>query len=299
MKECFEYMPVIENSGFRMDGYYVWCGSAIKENGIYYLFASRWTKKKTFPDGYMTDSEIVLATTDDISKPFKFEKVVLGKRDGNYWDSMMSHNPYIMKYNDKYVLFYIGTSDGSSKNRAVGYATSDSITGEWVRSDKPINLPNDSNNPCVVITPQGKVLLYYRNGSLQVSVAEAESIGGEYEILNFDLFKRGKIEDMFVYHNGSKYVMIAEDADGVYTGLEKGGVKFLSDDGIHWDENSAEPTYGFDISYNNGKTQTLQRRERPMILFDEEKKYLFTTAKINGEEKLIGGDTWNMVQEII
>ena len=116
---------------------------------------------------------------------------------------------------------------------------------------------------------------------------------------SLNIFPKGMIEDMFVYHDGEKYIMIAEDAGGAYTGLKKGGVRFLSHDGITWDEDSAVPAYGFNITYDDGRTEELQRRERPMILFDNDKKYLFTSAKINGELKLEGGDTWNMVQEFV
>ena len=48
----------------------------------------------------------------------------------------------------------------------------------------------------------------------------------------------------------------------------------------------------------DGSCQILQRRERPMLLEDESGLYLFTTAKIGGEDILTGGQTWNMVQKI-
>ena len=45
-----QYLPVSGDSGFRMDGYYVWCGSMIKgDDGLYYLFAARWPEETTFP----------------------------------------------------------------------------------------------------------------------------------------------------------------------------------------------------------------------------------------------------------
>ncbi len=38
-------LPAPRNGGFRMEGYWVWCGSAIKgEDNRYHLFASRWPK---------------------------------------------------------------------------------------------------------------------------------------------------------------------------------------------------------------------------------------------------------------
>ena len=71
---------------------------------------------------------------------------------------------------------------------------------------------------------------------------------------------------------------------------------FKSDDGITW--YGAEPAYGFDVSYDDGSQVKLQRRERPFLLEDGERKFLFTTAKIGGENVLTGGKTWNMVQEL-
>lgn len=298
MDYFYKLKPAITEAGFKMDGYYVWCGSVIKEKDTYYLFAARWRKEHSFPNGYMTNSEIVLAKTDSLQKPFKFIKTVIAKRDGGYWDSMMAHNPFITKIGNKYVLYYIGSPDGRFETRTIGYATADSLDGQWQRSDTPIELPPDANNPCVINTQEHGLLLYFRDGNLKVSVAKADRYDGTYTVIRDSLFQKGKIEDMFIYNDGTQYVMIAEDNDGVYTGLHKGGVRFTSANGIDWDDNNAVAAYGFDIDYMDGHKQTLQRRERPMILFDDNKQYLFTTAKSGGADRLIGGDTWNMVQEI-
>ncbi len=289
--------PAIEETGFKMDGYHVWCGSVLKENDTYYLFAARWKKDKSFPSGYFTDSEIVLATTNDLNQPFVFQKVVIGKRDGGYWDSMMAHNPYITKIGDEYVLFYIGNPDGQAATRKIGWARTKDLLGEWERSEKAIELPPDANNPCAVPTKDG-VLLYFRDGHLKVSVAKAERYDGKYTILNANLFPEAKIEDMFVYETDEGFKMIAEDNDGYYTGLFKGGVAFSSSDGIEWNSKNALQAYDFSVSYTNGRVIELQRRERPFLLFDENKVYLFNAAKINGETQETGGDTWNMFVEV-
>lgn len=299
MEKCLKLRPAVAGSGFKMEGYYVWCGSVIKEGGTYYLFAARWPKEKGFPLGYLTDSEIVLATTDDLSKPFEFKKVIISKRDGDKWDSCMAHNPYIFKDGDTYVLFYIGSPDGGIETRAIGYAYSKSLTDGWIRSDEKIDLIPDANNPAVTKTTDGKYLMYFRDGDLNVYVARADKFSGPYEIINDHIFKKGIIEDMFVYidENG-KYIMVAEDAAGKYTGLVKAGVRFESCDGVDWDGDSAVLAYDYDVDYDDGTHLFMQRRERPFILDDNGRRYLFTTAKINGEERLTGGDTWNMVQEI-
>ena len=293
-----QYHPVPVNSGFRMDGYYVWCGSMIKGNdGLYYLFAARWPEEATFPAGYMTHSEIVLATSPSPEEPFTFRKVVISGRGGDYWDAGMAHNPYVIPVDDHYVMFYIGTQNGSYEKRAIGYAYSKSLTDGWVRSDKPLDLPPNANNPAILVKDDG-VYLYFRDGNLRVSVARAETYRGPYTVLNDNLCPKGAVEDMFVYREGDRYVMLAEDAVGAYTGLKKGGVRFLSDDAVHFEADEPAQAYGFDILYEDGSKQTLQRRERPFLLFEGEDTYLFTTAKANGETALTGGDTWNMVQKL-
>jgi len=292
------FKPAVEGSGFHMDGYYVWCGSVVKEDCMYYMFASRWKRELGFPQGYMHGSEIVLAKTDDLSKPFEFERVIISARDKSFWDGTMAHNPCIVKTSSGYVLYYIGSSDGSKEKRSIGYATSNSVLGEWKRSEKPIALPPDANNPSVIEDGSGGVLLYYRDGDLRVSVARSESFFGKFDTVACDLFPRGRIEDMFVFKCNGCYKMICEDADGVFTGLKKGGVVFSSQDGIIWDESSAQAFYGFDIEYNSGKCLRLQRRERPVLFKDGANYYLFTAAKYGGNSVLEGGYSLNVLQEV-
>jgi len=299
LKEKYlKLLPAVTNSGFAMEDWYVWCGSVIKEKDTYYLFAARWPKETGFPNGYLTHSEIVLASTKNLSKPFVFEKTLISKRDGEKWDGFMAHNPFILKKDDLYLLYYIGSPDGSMKNRAIGYAWSKNLKDGWIRSEKAIPLPPNANNPAVLLDADGSVLLYYRDGNLRVSVARTDSFDGEYQIVAENLFPSSKIEDMFVYKEGSDYIMIAEDALGFYTGIHKAGVRFTSKDGIHWDETSARLAYDFDVDYDDGSAVSLQRRERPFLFRDNDKAYLFSTAKLGGEDKLTGGNTWNMVQEI-
>lgn len=298
MEKWIDFRPAVPESGFRMDGYHVWCGSVIKENGKYYLFAARWPEEKGFPGGYLTDSEIVLAVTEDLAKPFRFEKVVLSKRDGGYWDSAMQHNPFIFKIDGTYVLYYIGSPDGGVETRCIGYAWAESLTGEWHRSDEAFVLPADANNPAVVQTEDGHFLLYFRNGDCQVSVARADSYKGPFTVVNQNLFPKSAVEDMFVYKTAEGYGMIAEDCIGGYTGLSKGGVHFSSPNGIDWNEDNAVQAFDFEIRYTDGTSVLLQRRERPVLFRDGERLFLVSTAKHGGEDQWGGGKTWNMIQEI-
>lgn len=300
-KNNYIFAPVVSGSGFEMDGYFVWCGSVIEDGGKYYLFAARWKKETLFPTGYLTNSEIVVATTDDLAKPFQYQKTIISKRDGNYWDSAMAHNSYIVKADNGYYLYYIGSPDGGSQTRKIGYAFAETPNGEWHRSDQAIELPPNANNPAVLKARDGRILLYFRDGTREsrVYVAVSDRYDGNFKVENANIFPECPVEDMFVYETDNGFEMVAEDCDGYFTGIKKGGFKAYSNDGIHWDSSRTVPAYGFEIEYDDGRKTVLQRRERPFILNTNGRKYLFNGAKINGETTLTGGHTWNLVQEIL
>ena len=290
------FYPVNPETGFRMDGYYVWCGSCIKgDDGRYYLFASRWPRENGFPDGYMISSEIVLASTDSLDKPFHFEKVIFTGRDNCFWDGKMSHNPQIYKINGGYLLYYIGCPDGSYDTRKIGVAYSKSLTDGWIRPNKPISLPPNANNPSAIIEDDGSILLTFRDGSLKVSVARAARYDSDYEVIAYDIFPKGRVEDMCFFKNNGRYEILAEDNQGAYTGSIGAGVHFCSSDCIIWQTCEPMQVYTREVTYIDGTTVELQRRERPQLFSDGDSTYLFTTAKINGETRATGGDTWNMV----
>ena len=103
--------PVTEKSGFAIEGYWVWCGSVIKgEDNRYHMFASRWRKTLPMHPGWLLESEIVHAVCDTPDGEFQFEEVVLPARGAEYWDGRSTHNPHIIKYEGKYVLYYMGTT---------------------------------------------------------------------------------------------------------------------------------------------------------------------------------------------
>ncbi len=120
-------LPSPRNAGFRMEGYLVWGGSIIKAGGKYHLFASRWPEgtgnEHSLLRGYREHSEVVRAVADDPIGPYEFQEVVLDGRGGDWWDGKMCHNPKIVRVDDTFVLYYIGSAE-SSPLRKVGYAWS-------------------------------------------------------------------------------------------------------------------------------------------------------------------------------
>ena len=291
-KIAFEFDKVPKESGFRMEGYWVWCGTMIKVGSTYHLFASRWKKQGGFPDGYRQNSEIVRATSKSPLGPFKFEEVVIGERDSSFWDSNMAHNPTIHKIGNEYVLFYIGTdftthSDNySGLLRRIGYASSKSITGPWKRSDRPI-INSESNNPAILIDGN-KVKLLYRDARLKVVLAESDNYRGGYKTVNDNLSPTCKLEDFYLFKADNQYHIICEDNVGGVSGHERWGVHLFSVSGVNdWKPYNPVVVYNHDIEFTDNTILKCTRRERPQLFIENGKITYLITGIYDGK------NTWS------
>lgn len=266
--------PVPKESGFRMDGYWVWGGSMIKVNGRYHLFASRWVKDKNFPENYRNDSEIVRAISVDPLGPFQFEEVIIGERDSIYWDSNMAHNPTIHKIYDEFVLFYIGSDfdtyreNSKSLLRRVGYATAQHIDGPWIRSEQPL-INAESNNPAILIDDQS-IKMIYRDAPLHVFLAETDHLQKPFKMVNDNVWPEHKIEDFYFFKMDDQYHFICEDNIGGISGHARWGVHLYSENGSdRWKKYDPVVVYNHELIYNNGDTLHCTRRERPQLLIQD------------------------------
>jgi hypothetical protein len=130
-------LPAPMDGGFRMDGYWVWCGSVIKgDDGKYHMFASRWPKTTGFGPYWLTNSEIVHAVSDKPAGPYKFSDIALPPRGSEFWDGQMTHNPAIRKYKGTYLLYYTGTTN----KRGIAFKDRGSSTRTHWTSDIEIAL---------------------------------------------------------------------------------------------------------------------------------------------------------------
>jgi len=280
----FEFEDVPLNSGFRMEGYWVWGGSLIQVDSLYHLFASRWPKHAQFPDGYRNNSEIVRATADNPMGPFTFEEVVIGERDSSFWDSNMAHNPTIHKIGDEYVLFYIGSDfttklqDSDFLLRRVGFAKSKSVHGPWERLEYPL-INYESNNPAFLMDDD-RALLVFRDEKLQTYMVQATEYNGPYSIVNENLWPDCKIEDFYLYKSKKGYHIICEDNVGGISGHTRWGVHLFSENGINnWLKYSDLIVYDHDIRFENDSILKCIRRERPQLYIENNKiTYLFTSV---------------------
>lgn len=269
--------PVPPDSGFKMDGYWVWGGSGIKVGATYHLFASRWPKKNKFPDDYFEESEIVRASSDNPLGPYVFQEVVIGERDSSFWDSNMAHNPTIHKIGGKYVLFYIGSDfttlrPGSKRLlRRIGYATAFNIEGPWNRCEQAV-INKESNNPALLVEPGGEVKLLFRDEVLKIKLAKAGNFEGPYHVVNENVWDKARLEDFFLFKADGKYHFICEDNEGVATGHIRWGAHFISDNGITaWRPYDPVIVYDHDIPVTDGSVLHCVRRERPQLLIEEDK----------------------------
>lgn len=213
-------LPAPVGGGFAMDGYWVWCGSVVKADEKYHMFASRWRNTLPMHPGWLVESEIVRAESATPEGPYTFQEVVTPARGAQYWDGRSTHNPHIMKCGDTYVLYYMGSTHPfpdvqpgelfdnndprtivARANKRIGVATSKSVYGPWKRRDEPVLKTRPAqfdnfltSNPAPCLNPDGSVLMVYKtrkyaerpypkflHGKMELGVAKAASFEGSFQ----------------------------------------------------------------------------------------------------------------------
>lgn len=241
-------LPAPRGGGFRMDDYYIWCGSVVRshEDGKYYMFASRWPKSLGFGWNWLFHSEVVRAVSDTPYGPFTYDGTVLPQRGAQYFDGKNTHNPMIRYWNGTYYLYYMGCTyygeppkEGDPHTGAfaeevwnrkrIGLATSKSVKGPFVRRDDPILLPRDcshwdctiTTNPAVAILPDGTTYMLYKSRSyvgakLQIGVAVAPSPESPFTRLSENpIFANDdsgfSVEDPYLWYADGYFHLIIKD----------------------------------------------------------------------------------------
>ncbi|MEI7832137.1 MAG: glycoside hydrolase family protein [bacterium] len=320
--------PAVQGGGFAMEDYWVWCGSAIQgEDGRYHLFVARWPKVYKFLPGYQSYSEIVRAVADTPEGPYTFAEVVLGDRGAAYWDGRMTHNPTVIRWNGRYLLFYIGTTFDGPKPTAeellagpdmypwyrsisIGVAESESILGPWRRPARPLLTARPGHwdatvvtNPSPCVTADGRLLLYYRTYIPDVGCKLGLAI---YHDLTADPEWRSDaplidgdnmtLEDPCVFRIDDHYEMIAKDLNGQTTGELNAGAHLLSPDGINWELAPIRKAYSRDVLWSDGQLRHMGSFERPQLLLqDGHPTHLFAAMADGPGQWQQMNKTWNVV----
>jgi hypothetical protein len=259
-----------------MDGYILWCSSVIKVGDTYHMFASRWPAEYGL-SGWTSHSECVRATSSNLFGPYKFQEIVLQKRP-DHWDKSRVHNVKIVKAGNKFVLFYINTANET------GYAVADSITGPWMRSDKPVIR---ASNPAPLVRADGSLYVFCRlrdSQNVNRGVAfTAPAFEGPYSVVEKGdnlLPNGGELEDPTIWRANNQYNIVLNDWKGRATGISKAGAQYFSRDGIHYTLVSREPVFTKTVKYDDGSSEIFERRERPFVFVNEkgEALALFTAC---------------------
>lgn len=316
-------LPTRYESGFRLDGFWVWCGSSIKgDDGKYHIFASRWSNSTGFSPYWLTNSEIVHAVSNSPEGPYKFSDIALPPRGAEFWDGQMTHNPAIRKSGDTYLLYYTGTTYKGARPSAanpvgetdalkleahmqerIGLATSKSLYGPWKRMDKPI-LDTRANsweqylvsNAAPVVLKDGRVMLYYKGVEKlrvhAIGLAIADRFDGEYKRVSDKPLNMGiGAEDPFIWQENGRFKALMLDHEKRYS-PDKEIFYAVSEDGLKWRVPRASIAVSKKVLFSDGTTKKMNSTERPHVLMENGKPthvFFATGETINGKRF-----TWNM-----
>jgi len=208
--------------------------------------------------------------------------------------------------------------------RCMGVALSTSLDGPWMRQEQSLLGDNcvpervsraaggpqpgqgDVSNPAVVILPNSSALLLYRYEAANhecIGVAFCRHYAGrcqELPLPNVGLFPNWNGEDPYVWVDSKSHVHVVyhcyvndEDPVGCHAVLRD-----LEGDWTEWYSPSDPAAYYRNVTWSNGTSSTLGRRERPQVLVrDGTPIALFSGATIQRGDSLEAA-TFTMVQAL-
>jgi len=252
--------PVPVTARFSVPGYYVWCGSMVRdERGRCHLFYSRWPKRLGFY-AWVTHSEIAHAVSEHPLGPYRPVDVALPPRGKEFWDGLCTHDPTVMRFGANYYLYYMGNTAehplgdapdpavmnverwAQRNHQRVGVAVADSPDGPWKRMDEPLIAPTPGfadalccTDPTVTARPGGGCVMIYKavdnrkplpfGGPVLLVAATSDSPTGPFKKHPEPVFfKKGvpfAAEDPFIWNDGQRCLAIIKDQGGYYT--QQGG----------------------------------------------------------------------------
>lgn len=165
---------------------FVWGASVVEGyDGKFHMLYSTWESGEAYPpfsDSWVTYSKIAYAVSNSPDRDFEFQGIVLEKRtdDSTAWDALVAHNPHIKKFNTKYYLYYVGSTDpglqpkGSKgehlnlrnrvqQNQKIGVIEfndfNDLLQGNFTRPNQPLLAPRTrvKQENVVAPSPEGTI----------------------------------------------------------------------------------------------------------------------------------------------
>jgi predicted GH43/DUF377 family glycosyl hydrolase len=260
-----------------------------------------WEKADLFRT-WLTKSRIVRAVAEKPEGPFTIveELSVLNEQE---WSKKSAHNPTVKKINDKYYLFYMGTtykdseadlSDGvryhpARFNQCIGVAVASSPEGPWIPSkNNPVLQPREGywdntfvSNPSIFVEDNEIKMIYkakwHTDNRLILGLAVANNPEGPYERKGPSPIFEYDVEDPFIWKEDEKYWMIAKDMTGDIVG-KYNGVLFESDNGMDWALAENALAWNHELIFKDGDRLLPKYMERPQLLIEDGKPICFYTA---------------------
>ncbi|HOV21539.1 MAG TPA: hypothetical protein P5150_00220 [Candidatus Ratteibacteria bacterium] len=178
--EKADFNPVmVPSDGMKWEQGGIFRTFLMKEKGIFYLF---YNAKPAFSGDWI--EEIGFATSKDLKTWVRYSNnPVINRNNANNWDLVVG-DPYLVKYKDKWVMFYCGVD---KKNARDGIAFSVDLK-QWEKVPEPIlDIGTDedidgkhAHKPCVILY---KGILYHfycavdKNDYRTITVATSQHLG--------------------------------------------------------------------------------------------------------------------------
>lgn len=181
-----DLLPTEPKGGYRNESMASWCGSAVKEGGVYHFFGSGMTGNCPLINYFATNSMSIHGTSSSPGGPYKFEEVVLPP---------FHHSTAITRGTDGLMLFTIGkdmhgrnvhTCDPGRRTPTasrdqqfsegelgphdyMSISTAPSVEGPWkerviftTNASDPHAWNCNKSNPSAIVLNNGSILMMYR-----------------------------------------------------------------------------------------------------------------------------------------
>lgn len=280
---------------FTEENWHIWGADVIKVNNVYYMLYSRWPEE-TGMAGWLTHSEIALASAKNASGPFKYQKTVFRGANNDSWDGGMVHSPQVLEYEDKFYLYYTGVPKKPASlgdvearqylkdTRRLGLAVAENLEGPWQRFENPLIQTQSAGdldslataNPAIIQKEDGNFLLIYKgikqeddHQTISLLTATSDSPLGPFTVSKTPILDNSvHVEDPDIWQQNGNYYMIAHDVTGHYSKASDGRslALFHSSNGLDWQPTEFPLASRRRVQWDDDSTTYFQRFERPHIL---------------------------------
>jgi hypothetical protein len=248
----------------KMKDWCYWDGSIVKDDeGLYHMYASRWTQEMSHSDGWHIGTKAIHSVSENVLGPYKDTGLIYP-----FWKEGLGHNIVALRTHDgKYAvitsevtcgeIFISDSPEGpftllgeikvDAKGFDPGLARYDTNNKGAVKA----GVVGHMSNVSLLLRPDGRYMIIPRFSSPMIS---EDGILGSYKIMGDKIYKgmegipQEKMEDPTVWFSGGMYHMIINH-HGVDTSYH-----FTSPDGINnWKSRGIAFKKDADIfKYTNG-----------------------------------------------